>query len=521
MKIKGIPVGTTMPRPDWNQTDPKKADYILNKPIPDTTYITPKMYGAKGDGTTDDTGAIQAMFDDVAGEKKVYFPSGKYRTTATINVPAVPDIEMDGMIIANHNGAALVLGQAATYNYNKSIKVKVTKSGTKYANGSIGLVVGAFARSTFNIEFVNGFEINVKLSCNGGKGIFFNTFHLDDLNDYGFIGLDLDGTKNWIDGTTTDTDGWINDNLFIGGSIVRSATSTATDKASVRINNGGSNVFFKTGMEGNNNTSAHVVYGHGNTFLYSRCENSTIALRVDDGRYNTMLSGYGTVFQNNSKYCTSGVKSVAENDVCKYHAVDIQSIDESKILTVGNKIITEYCRFINASSGAIQDETNASNFTVNDGVLKKAGSWYPVFEFDTTKNKRFNTSALPYFRVGLYNKDGRVIPTEETLSKYIKYEKLGGNPTINTNLFGGCIAFSQCTCFEVSEEITKIDIAIVEGADGSAGYSHFDIRTEYPCKPIRNEILTVSALPSNGYIGASVIFNGALYIYNGTEWKAV
>lgn len=32
MKIVGIPVGTTMPRPDWNQTDPKKADYIKNKP---------------------------------------------------------------------------------------------------------------------------------------------------------------------------------------------------------------------------------------------------------------------------------------------------------------------------------------------------------------------------------------------------------------------------------------------------------------------------------------------------------
>ena len=31
-KIRGNTVGTTMPRPDWNQTDPTKADYILNKP---------------------------------------------------------------------------------------------------------------------------------------------------------------------------------------------------------------------------------------------------------------------------------------------------------------------------------------------------------------------------------------------------------------------------------------------------------------------------------------------------------
>lgn len=32
MKIRGNTVGTTMPRPDWKQTDPRKADYIFNKP---------------------------------------------------------------------------------------------------------------------------------------------------------------------------------------------------------------------------------------------------------------------------------------------------------------------------------------------------------------------------------------------------------------------------------------------------------------------------------------------------------
>ena len=33
MIIKGNTVGTTTPRPDWNQNDPKKADYIKNKPM--------------------------------------------------------------------------------------------------------------------------------------------------------------------------------------------------------------------------------------------------------------------------------------------------------------------------------------------------------------------------------------------------------------------------------------------------------------------------------------------------------
>lgn len=37
MKIRGNTVGTPMKRPDFNQTNPKKSDYILNNPIPQVT----------------------------------------------------------------------------------------------------------------------------------------------------------------------------------------------------------------------------------------------------------------------------------------------------------------------------------------------------------------------------------------------------------------------------------------------------------------------------------------------------
>lgn len=37
MKIRGNTVGTTMKRSDFNQTDPKKSDYIHNNPFADKT----------------------------------------------------------------------------------------------------------------------------------------------------------------------------------------------------------------------------------------------------------------------------------------------------------------------------------------------------------------------------------------------------------------------------------------------------------------------------------------------------
>ena len=40
--------------------------------------MTPQMFGAAGDGETDDTAAIQAMFDSVGDGGLIYFPAGTY-----------------------------------------------------------------------------------------------------------------------------------------------------------------------------------------------------------------------------------------------------------------------------------------------------------------------------------------------------------------------------------------------------------------------------------------------------------
>lgn len=51
------------------------------------SFKSVKAAGAKGDGTTDDTKAIQALFDSVATTDIVYFDHGAYLVTSTIKVP--------------------------------------------------------------------------------------------------------------------------------------------------------------------------------------------------------------------------------------------------------------------------------------------------------------------------------------------------------------------------------------------------------------------------------------------------
>ncbi|CAK7562702.1 MAG: hypothetical protein SEPTF4163_000554 [Sporothrix epigloea] len=52
-----------------------------------TKFVSVKAHGAKGDGVTDDTAIIQAVFNNVTSDQVVYFDHGAYLVTDTIIVP--------------------------------------------------------------------------------------------------------------------------------------------------------------------------------------------------------------------------------------------------------------------------------------------------------------------------------------------------------------------------------------------------------------------------------------------------
>lgn len=51
-------------------------------------FVSVKAHGARGDGKSDDTAAIQQVLDQYAGCKIIYFPAGTYLITSTVTVPA-------------------------------------------------------------------------------------------------------------------------------------------------------------------------------------------------------------------------------------------------------------------------------------------------------------------------------------------------------------------------------------------------------------------------------------------------
>lgn len=59
----------------------------LYETVPASSFISVKSAGAKGDGITDDTEAIQKVLDSATADQIVYFDHGAYLITSTIKVP--------------------------------------------------------------------------------------------------------------------------------------------------------------------------------------------------------------------------------------------------------------------------------------------------------------------------------------------------------------------------------------------------------------------------------------------------
>lgn len=81
----------TAPNKPASLLNSKGAVYERSKPqyerVPSSSFLSVKSSGAKGDGSTDDTAAIQSVFDKAQPDQIVYFDHGAYVITSTVKVP--------------------------------------------------------------------------------------------------------------------------------------------------------------------------------------------------------------------------------------------------------------------------------------------------------------------------------------------------------------------------------------------------------------------------------------------------
>ncbi|KAL8731246.1 MAG: hypothetical protein Q9181_004360, partial [Wetmoreana brouardii] len=102
----------TAPSKPASLINSKGAVFERSKPqyetVPSSNFISVKSTGAKGDGTTDDTAAIQAIFNKATADQVVYFDHGAYIVSSTIKVPKNIKITGENWPLIMASGAAFL-----------------------------------------------------------------------------------------------------------------------------------------------------------------------------------------------------------------------------------------------------------------------------------------------------------------------------------------------------------------------------------------------------------------------------
>jgi len=267
--------------------------------------INVKDYGAKGDGTTDDTAALNAA--SAAAEAKdftiLFWPAGTYKTTGTVAVRR--NLEADQATIAYYGtGTALVLGSTtsgtvtARQRFHTPRVINMSRGTTGWDGTSVGVQANNLNTCELHVPFVQDFEKGLVMYGNAG-GNAYNTVLLGAL---------WENHKNLVLDCTAD--GYTNQNLFLGGRLQHSTTKGATvdDVNAAQIQMVGLNVeggpnnntFIGTSFEGENVAYYRVdVSGRYNYFINCRWEhavgqNPRIRWR-STAQLNKIEGGYATV----------------------------------------------------------------------------------------------------------------------------------------------------------------------------------------------------------------------------------
>lgn len=244
--------------------------------------INVKDYGAKGDGVTDDTAAINAAHAATPEGGRLWFPPGSYRTTAPITITRQVSVDMAGRITADHSGTALKLSGLGLSTYYQGVHtINVARKTVNHADtDSVGLEISGCYNQTVTVLHASWFTVGVLLTSPFGKGCVYNQVYLQALKD-NLVGVRLKGLRT---GPTDSESQWPNQNTFIGGRISWGlGTTDRTNARGIQVGTSATgeylpngNVFINMSIEdvGSGGVFATPVEccGNNNTFIATRME---------------------------------------------------------------------------------------------------------------------------------------------------------------------------------------------------------------------------------------------------------
>lgn len=297
-----------------------KASYSMIQGAP----VNVIDYGAKGDGVTDDTAALQAAatFAASSGGVLIGFP-GTFKITSTLQLNCSGDLSMMSIVAdATIMDPAIQVGPASGYLFNIELSLPKLTNSAKTTTGwsgfstKSGVALTNLYQSRITVKEIRNFGIG--LTCGGlTAGCVYNTVT---------IGI-LANNKCNLRLKPQLTTGWANQNLFIGGRYFHDSSEgvnisgcyhiqTIEADGSVTDTSPNNNLFLNPSIEGTETEYQIYLMGAYNQFVNARFEPAGKVLLIGTQnnmtRGNLILGGYDS---GGITYTVSGGSNVGVNQV--------------------------------------------------------------------------------------------------------------------------------------------------------------------------------------------------------------
>lgn len=373
--------------------------------------------GAIGNGVADDTTAIQNTINAAAAAipstavlgsaPTVYFPAAiGYRVTSPITVPDCIDVQMQGPLI--YDGAsgqtALTIGTGARNMRRKhTLWVRRATLASWTVTGDVGIKLQTHYYPEVRIQEVRNFDTGLYL-VGAGAGCVYGTYHLGDIAD-NRIGVRL----------TNNTNGWCNENVFIGGSFLNSSgTHTTIDRFGIYITsedglytNNNANLFIKPSFEIGGDatipaegTCVYVDHGAMNSFIDCRVENpsATVMKTFNASSLNKFTTQYNSagvdtpVILDSGTYAGSMLSNRNSSQIieqCSKLVYRVDNIHKRACYYDGGTALNMPGLTTGTSSTSNTDARATTSYTLNADSVEFASSRLLGFYVSTKNAKRF------------------------------------------------------------------------------------------------------------------------------------
>lgn len=411
---------------DGSLTEAKFTDELKLYSIKD--YVTPQMFGAKGDGVTDDTVAIKTAITYLGDFGTLFFPKGSYLISESLTISTAITLKGDGIDISNICAASA--GEYTEYliNFTKPSKgggicdITVTNSVSGIHESVSGVSIGSGVSSVASAfkchhikikQFVNGLNWHTDWQA------YFDHIYIINCSDTGFI----------INGSDTEFSN-INISKCKCGMHIGAGTSKISNLKIDNCNTGGIHAYaLRIYGKGTQIVNGEVQFCFPSGVIVTSPQNM-LDLRIDgigmDALYEPQTGGYFLATHTNAKNNIFRVTMIDHGNEIISHIHDPKNClySENKFECVSTKDIPLWCAVNKMPSSEItgnafiqNDLATLRNKTYVTGTMGEDGFIHVESQIDI----RLLQSFFPNANTDKYTSILKIVTNKEIQTPFYWY----------------------------------------------------------------------------------------------------